>query len=74
MKVRTRKARINFTLARELWLTPHLKRVADAIVRESDENIKNGKYETVTVEQLVAEAHAMVEELFNEKSTKGRRI
>lgn len=26
MKVRTRKARINRALARELWLTPHLKK------------------------------------------------
>ena len=74
MKVRTRKARIIFAKERELWLTPHLKRVADAIVRESDENIKNGKYETVNVEQLVAEAQAMAEELFDEKSKKRRRI
>ena len=64
MKVRTRKARINFTLARELWLTPHLQRVADAIVRESDENIKNGKYKVVTLEELKSDTEKLFKELF----------
>lgn len=64
MKVRSRKAHILRTLARELWLTPHLKKVADMIVRKSDENIKNGKYEVVTIEQLIADGEKLFKELF----------
>lgn len=64
MKVRTRKARIIFANERELWLTPHLKKVADAIVRESDENIKNGKYKVVTLEDLNSDAEKLFKELF----------
>lgn len=64
MKVRTRKAHILRSLARELWLTPHLKRVADAIVRESDENIKNGKYKVVTLEELKSDTEKLFKELF----------
>ena len=64
MKVRTRKARIIFANERELWLTPHLKKVADAIVRESDENIKNGKYKVVTLEDLKSDTEKLFKELF----------
>lgn len=64
MKVRARKARINRALARELWLTPHLKRVAIAIVRKSDEDIKNGrckKYESF--EEFQVEIDKLFEEI-----------
>ena len=64
MKVRTRKARIIFANERELWLTPHLKRVADVIVRESDENIKNGKYKAVTLEEMKSDTEKLFKELF----------
>lgn len=43
MKVRTRKARINRALARELWLTPHLKKVASFLIRENDRYAREGK-------------------------------
>lgn len=45
MKVRTRKARINYTLARELWLTPQRKHAAKVIVAQGDEYRKQGKVE-----------------------------
>lgn len=53
MKVRTRKARINFTLARELWLTRKLKKVATRIEAEFDNNLKTGNYKKVTLNEFL---------------------
>ena len=64
MKVRSRKAHINFTLARELWLTPQRKYAAKVIVARSDEYRKQGKLQPYDE----AEMNRIFEEILNEKN------
>ena len=52
MKVRTRKARINYTLARELWLTPQRKHAAKVIVARSDEYRKQGRVQDYNEDEI----------------------
>lgn len=53
MKVRTRKAHINFIIGRELWLTQKLKKVATRIEAEFDNNLKTGNYKKVTLDEFL---------------------